>query len=176
MSTLAKAVRVTHGRFLGLQPDINVGSYAQIGRVKVQRPSGGGSLEIGMRARLYTGVRIYLESRQACIAVGKRTYINRRTELICMNRVTIGNDCAISWDVTITDTDYHAIEGSGPCTAPVHIGDHVWVGAGAKILKGVSIGDGAVIGAGAIVNRDISPGVLAAGCPAREIRSVVWTL
>lgn len=58
---------------------------------------------------------------------------------------------------------------------PIRIGDHVWIGLRATILKGVSIGDGAVVGAGSMVIRDVPSGALVAGVPARVIReSVTW--
>jgi maltose O-acetyltransferase len=56
--------------------------------------------------------------------------------------------------------------------APVEIGDDVFVGMGAKILKGSTIGSGSVIGAGAVVTGAIPAGVVAAGNPARVIREL----
>jgi len=55
---------------------------------------------------------------------------------------------------------------------PVRIGENVWIGACVTILPGVTIGDGSVIGAGSLVLRDVPPGVVAVGSPARVIRSV----
>ncbi|WP_430819836.1 CatB-related O-acetyltransferase [Brevundimonas diminuta] len=52
----------------------------------------------------------------------------------------------------------------------ISIGNDVWFGAGAIVLKGVRVGDGAVIGAGAVVTRDIEPYSIVAGNPARPIR------
>ena len=49
----------------------------------------------------------------------------------------------------------------------VRIGRHVWIGAGAIILPGVSIGDDALIGAGSVVTRDVPAGAIALGNPAR---------
>src|SRR5690554_6500284 len=53
--------------------------------------------------------------------------------------------------------------------APVHIGCDVWIGAGAILLKGVTIGDQAVIAAGAVVTKDVEPGSIVGGVPARKI-------
>jgi maltose O-acetyltransferase len=53
--------------------------------------------------------------------------------------------------------------------APVEIGRSVFIGARAIVLKGVTIGDGAVIGAGAVVTRDVEPGSIVAGNPARAV-------
>lgn len=132
-------------------------------------------IELARTVRIYHGVGFYLDAPGARVAIGNGTYINRRTEIMCKERVTIGEHCAISWDVVIADTDYHELAGS-KSTAPVTIGDRVWIGARAVILKGVTVGGGAVIAAGSIVTKDVPAGALVAGNPARVIRSDVdWT-
>lgn len=97
------------------------------------------------------------------IHIGNGTYLNRRTEIIAAQRVTIGRDCLISWDVVIMDTDQHGHHGKPAETRPVIIGDRVWIGCRAIILKGVIIGDDAVIGAGAIVTKSVPAGAIAVG-------------
>jgi serine O-acetyltransferase len=74
----------------------------------------------------------------------------------------IGRHCLISQGVTIGGR-------SGQEGAPV-IGDYVRIGAGAKILGNITIGDFAVIGANAVVVKDVAPGAVVAGVPARELR------
>ena len=86
--------------------------------------------------------------------IGDHTYLNRRSEIKCMDSVSIGSHCAIAWDVSIMDTDYHSIDQK-QMTRPVSIGNHVWIGCKSIILKGVTIGDGAVIAAGSVVNCNI---------------------
>ena len=104
------------------------------------------------------------------LSIGTGTYLNRGTEVIAWREVSIGRDCMIGWDVVIMDTDQHPIPGRGIDNRPVRIGDRVWIGARAIVLKGVTIGDGAVIGAGAIVTHDVPPGAFAAGPAAQLIR------
>ena len=55
---------------------------------------------------------------------------------------------------------------------PISIGANVWIGGGAIVCPGVSVGDDSIIGAGSVVTRDIPPGVIAVGVPARVIRSL----
>lgn len=141
---------------------------------EISRGAGGGRLVLGDEARIYQSVAFFLDHPDAVVTLGARSYLNRRTEIHCKSAVAIGSDCAISWDVCITDTDYHAISDSSP-TAPVSIGDRVWIGARATITKGVTVGDGAVIAAGAVVTRDVPPATLVGGVPASVIaRDVTW--
>jgi maltose O-acetyltransferase len=58
-------------------------------------------------------------------------------------------------------------------SSAIRIGDNVWIGAGAIILKGVTIGDGAVIGAGAVVTHSVSPDAKVAGVPARTLGMIL---
>lgn len=103
-------------------------------------------------------------------------FFNINTKIRCGNSIKIGKGVAISHDVTIMDSDFHFLEYEGyRQSEPVVIGNHVWIGSRAMILKGVKIGDGAVIGAGSIVTRSIPPNCIAAGNPARVIReNITW--
>lgn len=101
-------------------------------------------------------------------------YINCGTKIACFDKITIGNGVKIAEDVIIRDSDNHEIirEGYKKC-APIIIGDNVWIGERAIILKGVTIGDGAVIAAGAVVNKDVPPRTLVGGVPAKVIKKEV---
>jgi len=97
---------------------------------------------------------------------------------ICAEQsITIGDDVWVGANCTITDTDFHPLDlptrlarPLDGATAPVVIEDGVFVGMQTLILKGVTIGARSVIGAGSVVTRDIPPGVIAAGNPARVLR------
>lgn len=102
-------------------------------------------------------------------------YINSSLKLRCTGLITIGENVAISHDVTIMDSDHHSINGMPVATAPVKIGNHVWIGTRVTILKGVEIGDGCIIAAGSVVTKSIPANSLAAGIPAKIIkRNVTW--
>ena len=144
------------------------------GRVRVSRPAPNTRLSFGDYVYLYDRVGFFLDREGASIHVGDGTGINRRTEIISEVGVTIGAYCMLGWDVMVTDTDYHHIDGA-PERAPVTIGDQVWIAARASVMKGVTIGDGAVVAAGSIVTKDVPPRTLVAGVPAKPIRSgVTW--
>ena len=97
--------------------------------------------------------------------------------ILAEERITIGNRVLIGAGVLIIDTDAHPIlsedrkAGSPARTAPIVIGDDVFIGARAIVLKGVRIGVGAVVGAGAVVTADVPPGKIVGGNPAKIIGS-----
>jgi acetyltransferase-like isoleucine patch superfamily enzyme len=110
------------------------------------------------------------------ISLGNNVSIHPMCYLEGEGRLSIGSDVSIAHGVTImtTEHDYDVSQGkmrdSPVKRAPVLIGDDVWIGAGVKILAGVSIGDHVVIGAGAVVTKDIPSDSVAVGVPARVIK------
>lgn len=103
-------------------------------------------------------------------------FLNNNSKISCFEEITIGKGVKISEDVLIRDSDNHTILRAGfKKTAPIKIGNHVWIGARAVILKGVTIGDGAVIAAGAVVNKDVPPNTLVGGVPAKILKeNISW--
>jgi len=103
-------------------------------------------------------------------------FCNDGVQISCARRVTLGNGCAIARDVIIRDNDAHQLLNSDNEMAKgICIGEHVWIGTRAIILKGVTIGDGAVVAAGAVVCKDVPAKCLVAGVPAKVIREhVEW--
>jgi acetyltransferase-like isoleucine patch superfamily enzyme len=112
----------------------------------------------------------------ACLQLGSG-YINRNVKIKCYEKIEIGNNVAISENVTIWDSDVHNIEsGTHKKTIPVKIGNKVWIGTNSIILKGVEIGDGCIIAAGSVVNKSIPSNCLAGGVPAKVLKTnVEWT-
>ena len=99
-------------------------------------------------------------------------YINSNSQIVCSEKIEIGNGVAIADGVLIRDSDDHDIEIEGyKKTKPIKIGNHVWIGQKVTILKGVTIGDNSIIAAGAVVTGDIPENCIAAGVPARVIRT-----
>ena len=102
-------------------------------------------------------------------------FTNYGCRISCQNAITIGKKVAIGDEAVIRDYDGHEIEGQKDASAPVTIGDHVWIGERATILKGVTIGDGAVVACNAVVTKDVPPNCLVAGVPAKVIReNINW--
>lgn len=103
-------------------------------------------------------------------------FFNSNVKIRCKEKITIGNNVAISHDVTIMDSDAHNMDYEGyQMTQPVSIGNDVWIGSRAMILKGVTIGDGAIVAAGSVVTKDVPPNTTVAGVPAKVIKqNVKW--
>lgn len=131
--------------------------------------------EAGDKAVIGPGVRVII-GPEARVAVGNQTFISATSLLVAQSEIVIGDSCAISWGVQILDSDFHSTSSNAP-SAPIRIGNHVWIGSRASIQKGVTIGDGAIVASGAIVTRDVPAKTLVAGVPARIVRTEVsWSL
>lgn len=103
-------------------------------------------------------------------------YINSNAQIVCSEKITIGYGVAIADGVLIRDCDDHDLVYDGyQKTKPIVIGDHVWIGQKAMILKGVTIGDNAVIAAGSVVTKDVPANTLVGGVPAKPIKTnIEW--
>lgn len=133
-------------------------------------------LEIHNQFSIGTGCQVTVEPN-ANLTLGSG-FVNRDSKIYCFEKIEIGNNVAISENVLIRDSDSHhlIIQNKEKInTKPIKIGDNVWIGHGAVILKGVTIGSGAVIAAGAIVTKDVPAHTLVAGVPAKVIQeNIKW--
>ncbi len=111
----------------------------------------------------------------ALLKLGKG-YIHEDSIIDCSKKIEIGNDVIISKEAIIRDSDsHHIISYKHESTQPIKIGNHVWIGIRATILKGVTIGDGAIIAAGAVVTKDVPKKCIVAGVPAKVIKkNIEW--
>ncbi len=124
--------------------------------------------------KLYQGASIYVAPNAVLELKGEKGFMNTNSTLNCFCHIEIGDDCGIGDNVTIADSDHHSIDGNNP-TAPIVIGNHVWIASNAMICKGVTIGDGAVVAAGAVVRNDVPPHCLVGGVPAKVLKeNVEW--
>ncbi len=117
-------------------------------------------------------VVITVLEREASISIGDKVGISGCT-LSARSSIVVGSGTQIGSGALIMDHDAHVLplgtDGEVK-TKPVMIGENVFIGARAIILKGVSVGDYAVIGAGAVVTRDVPSRAIVAGNPAQVIR------
>ena len=116
------------------------------------------------------------------ITFGSNCHLGDHVHIAAAEQVTIGDNFLCASKVFISDCSHGTYEGSSPSnpktdpnkrplsSAPVAIGDNVWVGENVCILSGVTVGDGAVIGANAVVSHDVEPKCIVGGVPARLIK------
>ncbi len=134
------------------RPRVRFGDYCRLGRDVVLETNG-----------------------EARIVLGDHVRVNGGTFLIAHAGITIGSHTLIGEHVSLRDADHgirpDALIRTQPhAGAPIEIGEDVWIGRGAAILKGVRIGRGAIIGANSVVTRDVPEMTIAAGVPARILR------
>jgi len=138
----------------------------------------GGTIVVRDRMDIYTGCRVIVDTGATLELAGGDSFVNMGTRIACFSEIRLGRNVAIAEDVLLRDSDNHSITGGrGTVSAPIMVGDDVWIGSRAIILKGVTIGDGAVVAAGAVVTKDVPARTLVAGVPAVVKRTEVgWKL
>lgn len=176
-------LRLDAGDHLKIHPDakielggnlsLNANSMGGNGRSSILRMDEGTVLQLNGKFDFMYGADVIL-FRGAKLSLGANSFINSDCKIRCHEEISIGEDCAISHDFTVMDSDAHSLDGDNR-KKPVHIGNHVWIGTRVTVLSGVKIGDGAVIAAGALVTKNVPAGCLAGGVPAKVLReNVTW--
>ncbi len=110
------------------------------------------------------------------VHVGANVFVNWGSVLLDVGRITVGEFVQLGPNVQLLTATHPLDTGrrreGWEGSAPITISDDVWLGGGVIVLPGVTIGAGTVVGAGAVVTRDLPPGVLALGNPARVVRQL----
>lgn len=147
----------------------------QISRQVRLRATDGGQGRLGANVALgrFSDVTV----KYGCMEIGINTVVGQGSVICARERITIGSDCLIGEYATIRDQDhkfgYDKITSrNGFVTAPILIGNNVWIGAKATVTRGVIIGENTVIAANAVVTQDIPANSVAAGVPACVIRTL----
>ncbi|HEY0738033.1 MAG TPA: acyltransferase [Herpetosiphonaceae bacterium] len=115
--------------------------------------------------------------RDVTIRIGSNVRLNG-VGLMAKRGITIGDNCILG-STLLVDTDFHSVRRdrvTNPhapvLSAPIVVGDNVWLAGQTVVLKGVTIGANSVIGFRAVVTRDVPPDVIVAGNPARVVREL----
>ncbi len=142
----------------------------------------GCSLEVGQGALLelgrwaWVGHGCKLRSHEGAVSIGAKTVLGQECTISSFQHVSIGRECVIADRVMLIDFDHGMVEVERPIRLQgiykrdVRVGNNVWIGYGACILRGVTVGDNAVIGTNAVVTRDVPANAVVGGVPARVIR------
>ena len=121
-------------------------------------------------------------SVRGTLVLGKGLNITAESAIVATNRIEFGDNCLLSWDTLIMDTDFHKIKDRrdnllNP-SEPIFIGDNVWIGCRCLILKGANIPNNCVIGANSFVGKRLEKeNSLYGGQPARILKEhITWAL
>lgn len=108
------------------------------------------------------------------ITVGKDVFINSCCCFQDQGGIKIGDGALIGHNVVLATLNHGFIpeERKNTIPKPIVIGKNVWIGSNSTVLGGVTIGDNAIIGAGSLVNKDVPQNIIAAGVPAKIIKSI----
>lgn len=142
----------------------------------------GVTIEIGKKARVELGRWAWLghgtkvRCHEGVVSIGAKTVMGQECTISAYQHVSIGRECVIADRVMLIDFDHGVVEVDRPVRLQgiykrdVKVGNNVWIGYGACILRGVTVGDNAIVGTSAVVTRDVPANAVVAGVPARVIR------
>lgn len=172
---------VRYWRFLVLRlrhPDVVTEGMVYLGRgVELRARPGYGRIVLGRWVHLGDGNR--LRAHEGTLRIGDKTVLGRENTLNCYLDLQIGARCIVADWVYMGDFDHRTddvrvpIKDQGIVKSPVRIGDDVWVGVKASVLRGADIGPGSVVAAHAVVRGDVPPFSVVAGVPGRVVRDRV---
>ncbi len=147
--------------------------------IKIQ---GNHNLVIVHKDAFISGAELWVEENEGQIEIGNGTFIGHHSHLACTEKgssLTIGSDCMISSYVQIRTGDSHSIIDENGVrinhAQSVIIGNHCWIGEGARILKGVTLDGDDVVSTGAIVTHSFGKGLLIGGIPSTVLKeNINW--
>ena len=131
-------------------------------------------LELGRWSWVGHGCKI--RCHEGVVSLGAKSVMGQECTISAFQHVSIGRECVIADRVMMIDFDHGTVEVDRPIRLQgiykrdVNVGNNVWIGYGACILRGCAVGDNAVIGTNAVVTKDVPANAVVGGVPARLIR------
>jgi acetyltransferase-like isoleucine patch superfamily enzyme len=139
-------------------------------------------LEVGPNAVLelgrwsWIGHACKIRCHEGAVSIGAKTVMGQECTISAFQHVSIGRECVIADRAMLIDFDHGMVDVERPIRLQgiykrdVRVGNNVWIGYGACVLRGASIGDNAVVGTNAVVTRSVAANAVVGGVPARLIR------
>jgi acetyltransferase-like isoleucine patch superfamily enzyme len=140
------------------------------------------TLQIGRDARVelgrwsWLGEGTKIRCHEGVVSIGAKTVLGQECTISAYQRVSIGRECVVADRAMFIDFDHGTVEVERPIRLQgiykrdVQVGNNVWIGYGACILRGVTIGDNAVIGTLSVVTKDVPANAVVGGVPAKVLR------
>ena len=153
--------------------DVTIGRQVTLHRSVVINVVKGGSLNIGDGCSIEENVRLIAHGK---LLIGKRAFIGAGCNFVSINHISIGDDALIAAYATILDHNHRTQRGDVPfnaqglVSAPVYLGNNVWLGTKATILPGVTMGHNSIAGANAVVTKAVEDDMTVVGIPARPLQ------
>lgn len=115
---------------------------------------------------------------EGVLIIGDNFKITAETSIIAHNKIQFGNNCLLSWDTLLMDTDFHKIRNiNGEIInkpKSIVVGDHVWIGCRSLILKGATIPNNTIIASNSMVNKELfAENFIYGGNPVKCIKEIV---
>jgi acetyltransferase-like isoleucine patch superfamily enzyme len=132
--------------------------------------------EISFGRFVWVGDGTKIRCHEGVVEIGAKTVMGQECTISAYQRVRIGEECVIADRAMFIDFDHGMVEVDRPIRVQgiykrdVEVGNNVWIGYGACVLRGVSVGDNSVIGANSVVTKDVPANAVVGGIPARIIR------
>jgi acetyltransferase-like isoleucine patch superfamily enzyme len=158
----------TYGRRLKLDGlcFIGPGVVMQVGKTA--------TLELGRWCWIGHGTKIRVH--EGTVSIGAKSVLGQECTISAFQHVSIGRECVIADRAMFIDFDHGMVEVERPIREQgiykrdTRVGNNVWIGYGACILRGVTVGDNAVIGTNSVVTKDVPANAVVGGVPAKIIR------
>jgi acetyltransferase-like isoleucine patch superfamily enzyme len=168
-------VRLLRRRFLTpVGRRLKLDGLAFIGPRVVLQIGPNAEIRLGRWSWLGHGTKI--RCHEGVVDIGAKTVFGQECTISAYQHVSVGRECVIADRVMLIDFDHGVVEVDRPIRLQgiykrdVRVGNNVWIGYGACILRGVTIGDNAIVGTNSVVTRDVPANAVVAGVPARVIR------
>jgi len=161
-------------RKLWLGGRLKLDGIAFVGPGVVLQVGKGARLELGRWSWIGHGTKI--RAHEGLVSIGAKTVMGQECTISSFQHVKIGRECVIADRVMFIDFDHGVVEVERPIRLQgiykrdVNVGNNVWIGYGACILRGVTVGDNAIIGANSVVTKDVPANAVVGGLPAKVIR------
>src|ERR671912_1558580 len=157
---LGRRLRLDGLAFIGPGCSIEVGEHA--------------TLELGRWSWVGHGCKI--RGHEGTVSIGAKTVLGQECTISSYQHVSIGRECVVADRVMLIDFDHGVVEVDRPIRLQgiykrdVEVGNNVWIGYGACILRGVRVGDNAIVGTNSVVTKDVPANAAVGGVPAKVIR------
>jgi len=177
LGAVGRGVSFGHGVMLRHPHKIRLADGVTVDDLVVLDAKGASNRGIRVGAGVFLGRGTILSCKDGDIELGDRVNIGFHSEIFSASRVEVGAyglfaayTYLVGGGHDFERPDVPVIEQERSSKG-ISLGDNVWLGTGTKVLDGVRIGDGCVVGAGSVVREDLPSGSIAAGVPARVLRS-----